>query len=73
MSASLALNPNLTCERCGRYGAYEFDGERLCADCYELRGSCCPEFGGDDQWERNACERPATPTTDTDDAHKGGR
>jgi hypothetical protein len=33
------------CEECGRYGAFEFDTRTLCADCYAVCGSCCPEFG----------------------------
>jgi hypothetical protein len=51
MSSELKFNPNAVCNGCGRFGAYEFDGERLCAECYEARGSCCLEFGGDDLWK----------------------
>lgn len=50
MDGEVRFNENAVCDRCGRFGAYEFDGERLCVDCYELRGSCCLEFGGDDLW-----------------------
>lgn len=42
------FDENAVCDRCGRFGAYEFDGQHLCADCYEQQGSCCPEFGADD-------------------------
>jgi len=42
------------CERCGRFGAVDFAGKKLCADCYEQIGSCCPEFGADDLWEVNS-------------------
>jgi hypothetical protein len=52
MSTSVPFNPNTVCDRCGRFGAYLFDGEKLCAECYGLRGSCCPEFGADDLWRK---------------------
>jgi hypothetical protein len=42
------FDEDAVCDRCGRFGAYEFDGQHLCADCYEQQGSCCPEFGADD-------------------------
>jgi hypothetical protein len=51
MSSELQFNENAVCDVCGRFGAYEFDGKRLCAECYESRGSCCLEFGGDDLWK----------------------
>lgn len=41
----LQFDKEATCEACGRYGAYLFEGKTLCADCYETSGSCCPEFG----------------------------
>ena len=41
----LRLDENLTCDECGRYGAFYFDVRKLCLDCYEACGSCCPEFG----------------------------
>lgn len=44
---------NAVCERCGKFGAYQFDGATLCADCYQGAGSCCPEFGADDLWTTN--------------------
>lgn len=54
----MLAQPELTCHACGKFGAYAFDGEALCADCYQARGSCCAgEF---------ECEPPvtvATPTT----------
>ena len=52
MSDEVHFNKNVPCDRCGRFGAFEFDGQRLCAECYETRGSCCPEFGVDDLWSR---------------------
>lgn len=48
MSGEVRLDETLPCDRCGRFGAYRFDGAQLCAECYEARGSCCPEFGRDD-------------------------
>lgn len=33
------------CDVCGRFGAIEFGDRKLCLDCYEGCGSCCPEFG----------------------------
>jgi hypothetical protein len=50
MSDEVKFDEKAVCEVCGRFGAYLFDGERLCAECYEGRGSCCPEFGKDDLW-----------------------
>jgi hypothetical protein len=58
MSTDLQFDERATCERCGRFGAYLFDGEALCAECYETRGSCCPEFGADDLW---SCEQRSAP------------
>ncbi len=43
MSNEVKFDENVPCEICGRFGAYLFDGEHLCADCYETRGSCCQE------------------------------
>jgi hypothetical protein len=48
MSSAVQFDDNATCTRCGRFGAYVFESEKLCSDCYETRGACCPEFGGDD-------------------------
>ncbi len=39
------------CQRCGRKESYVFAGKRLCRDCFQLYGSCCLEFGGDDLWK----------------------
>jgi hypothetical protein len=50
MGDTLQFNENAVCDLCGRFGAYEVDGMRVCAECYESRGSCCLEFGGDDLW-----------------------
>lgn len=39
------LDELLVCDVCGRFGAVEFGDRKLCPDCYEGYGSCCPEFG----------------------------
>jgi hypothetical protein len=41
----------LVCERCGRPGSIEIGGRQLCEECYQIMGSCCLEFGGDDLWQ----------------------
>ena len=44
---SLRLDPNAVCDACGCFGAFRFETETLCADCYANRGSCCSaEFSG---------------------------
>ena len=50
------LNESLVCDVCGRFGAAEFGDRKLCLDCYEGYGSCCPEFGREECGER---EEPA--------------
>jgi hypothetical protein len=50
MRAEADFDENAPCDACGRFGSHGFDGARLCPDCYEKRGSCCPEFGADDLW-----------------------
>lgn len=40
-----------TCDRCGRPAAIKVGDEFFCEECYQLPGSCCPEFGGEDIWE----------------------
>ena len=65
MSNEVRFDENTTCERCGRFGAYRFDGENVCAECYELRGSCCPEFGRDDLWDGHRCESVAKSPPDS--------
>lgn len=66
MSAEVRFDESAACDTCGRFGAFRFDGGCLCADCYEKRGSCCPEFGSDDLWARddetpNREENPTAP------------
>ena len=39
------------CERCGGPDSIEIGGHQLCAECYQIAGSCCLEFGADDLWQ----------------------
>ena len=42
----MAADESVVCEACGKFGAYRFDDQNLCADCYQEKGSCCSvEFG----------------------------
>jgi hypothetical protein len=43
MSRAVLHHTDLTCDTCGKFGAYAFDGENLCLDCYQSCGSCCAE------------------------------
>lgn len=47
-----------TCERCGSFDARQFGEHWLCANCYDIAGSCCLEFGGDDLWKGVLDEKP---------------
>lgn len=50
---------NATCDECGAFGAFAFDGVKLCVRCYTEKGSCCPEFGKDDLWKnRDQADHP---------------
>lgn len=47
MSNAFRLDPDLACDACGCFGAFRFETEALCGDCYAGRGSCCSaEFSG---------------------------
>jgi len=53
-NSGLPYDENSTCDRCGKFGAFDLGGRFLCAACYEEAGACCPEFGADDLWrDRN--------------------
>jgi hypothetical protein len=41
----------MECRFCGRPTEIVLDDMPICEDCYEERGSCCLEFGGDDLWQ----------------------
>jgi hypothetical protein len=45
------VNESAVCDVCGRFGAIEFGDRNLCLDCYESCGSCCPEFGREEERE----------------------
>jgi len=66
MSNDVRFNENAVCDACGRFGAHEFGDERLCAECYEKRGSCCPEFGADDLWRHRESPPERKPPDSTD-------
>jgi hypothetical protein len=65
MSCEVRFDPTAACDRCGQFGAFLFDGQTLCGDCYETRGSCCPEFGRDDLWREETTTSPATTSPET--------
>lgn len=47
MAAAFQPDADAVCDACGCHGAFRFDGETLCGDCYAGRGSCCSaEFSG---------------------------
>lgn len=48
MSTEVHFDEHAACDRCGRFGAFLFDDTKLCADCYESRGTCSPEPGAED-------------------------
>jgi hypothetical protein len=45
MSNGVKIEEQLTCDKCGRFGAFDFGEQKLCSDCYGTSCSCCPEFG----------------------------
>ena len=49
-TSGLRYDKNATCDRCGKFGAFDLGGRLLCAGCYEEAGACCPEFGAADLW-----------------------
>lgn len=55
------FDERLTCDRCGKFGAFLFESEKLCVDCYETRASCCAEFGADDLTKSEGAPDLATP------------
>ncbi|MCG8525017.1 MAG: hypothetical protein MI748_01465 [Opitutales bacterium] len=44
------------CERCGIKTTDKLGDAFVCDSCYEIRGSCCTEFGPDDLAEHSASE-----------------
>ena len=45
----MRLQEDATCDLCGRFGAYEFGECKLCDTCYEGSGSCCAQFGKEEE------------------------
>ncbi len=58
-SASPPFEEAAVCDECGRFGAFDMGERKLCRDCYQGAGSCCPEFGKDDPWEFRDRARPS--------------
>jgi len=50
MDPSIQNSDNVTkpCIRCGAETDNRLGGVFICIDCYQVRSSCCPEFGPDD-------------------------
>ncbi len=68
----MQADPDAACDACGVHGAFRFEGETLCGDCYAGRGSCCSaEFSGRGP-ERAPARREGEPRMDCP-AHPGPR
>jgi hypothetical protein len=52
MNNGSQFDENAVCDVCGRFGAHAFGNSHLCGDCYEAQGSCCPEFGREEECAR---------------------
>jgi len=48
MDAAPIPEPTPSCERCFAPDAVAIAGRWLCVDCYQVCGSCCPEFSAHD-------------------------
>jgi len=60
MPAAFRVDPEAICDACGYHGAFRFEGETLCGDCYAGRGSCCSaEFSGRTPGDDETAEQPA--------------
>ncbi len=55
--SDLVPDPNQPCESCGRFGAFVFGDVRICAECYQERGSCCAERPEPATASAPACEQ----------------
>jgi hypothetical protein len=66
--AKVEFDEKVACDRCGTFGAFLFETEKLCADCYGMRASCCAEFGGDDLTTTKAASAPLTDASTVRDA-----
>ncbi len=45
--------PTGKCMRCGAETDIRLGDDFICQACYEVRSSCCPEFGPDDLTDGN--------------------
>jgi len=45
MLGEIKTEDQMTCDKCGRFGARAFGETNICEDCYGTACSCCPEFG----------------------------
>lgn len=45
MNSEIKASDDLVCDECGRFGAIEVADRKLCPECYETCGSCCPGLG----------------------------
>ena len=50
------------CTRCGEQTDNKLADVFVCEECYQIRSSCCPEFGPDDLAEK-VCEKDSELTT----------
>jgi hypothetical protein len=64
MYKPLKIKPDLICDNCGRFGAFDLGDQHLCSDCYMECGSCCMEFGGYDLWESESKKKDNTEKND---------
>lgn len=45
MNCEFKINEQLSCDKCGRFGALVIGERTVCEDCYGSGCSCCPELG----------------------------
>lgn len=56
MNGKPSSAPEAPCIRCGEMTSERLGGRPICRACYDIRSSCCQEFGGDDltaPWEQD--------------------
>lgn len=57
MEETTELSKVLSCDDCGREGAFAFTGATLCPECYQLRGACCAESEMEDDCDGGNSEQ----------------
>lgn len=66
MPAAFHPDPEAACDACGRFGAFRFETETLCGDCYAGRGSCCSaEFSGRPECKQSPASPAVQPNANT--------